>query len=224
MRSAILRALAMSWVIETAVAPRSLHALDDQVVDDVGHDRVEAGGRLVEEDDLGLARRWRGPAPRASACRRRVRTGTARRSPARGRQRPVSATRHFARLFAASCRRSGSGRRRHFPRRVSESNRAPPWNSMPNLRMTRRAAAVVEVDVSSPSTGSSRASGAIRPRMHFSSTDLPVPEPPMMTSDSPGATSRSMPCSTFFGPKALVTPRNEILVFIGALIGRRTLR
>ena len=30
-------------------------AFHDQVVDDVGHDRVEAGGRLVEEDDLRLA-------------------------------------------------------------------------------------------------------------------------------------------------------------------------
>ena len=54
MRSAILRALAMSWVIEIAVAPRLAHAFDDQIVDDVGHDRIEAGGRLVEEDDLGL--------------------------------------------------------------------------------------------------------------------------------------------------------------------------
>ena len=47
--------------------------------------------------------------------------------------------------------------------------------------------------------------------MHFSSTDLPVPDPPITTIDSPGATSSSMPCSTFLGPKALVTPRNEIL-------------
>ena len=47
--------------------------------------------------------------------------------------------------------------------------------------------------------------------MHFSSTDLPVPEPPITTIDSPGATSRSIPCNTFLGPKALVTPRNEIL-------------
>src|SRR6266550_1112992 len=30
------------------------HRADDQPVDDIGHDRVEAGGRLVEEHDLGL--------------------------------------------------------------------------------------------------------------------------------------------------------------------------
>ena len=29
-----------------------LHAFDDKLVDDVGHDGIEAGGRLVEEDDL----------------------------------------------------------------------------------------------------------------------------------------------------------------------------
>ena len=82
MRSAILRALAMSWVIETAVAPSSLDAFHDQLVDHVGHDRIEAGGRLVEEDDLRLARRWRGPARRASACRRTAPTERARRFPA----------------------------------------------------------------------------------------------------------------------------------------------
>ncbi len=45
------------------------HDLADQVVDDAGHDRVEAGGRLVEEDDLGLRGDGTGQAARASACR-----------------------------------------------------------------------------------------------------------------------------------------------------------
>jgi hypothetical protein len=31
-----------------------LDAVDDEIVDDVGHDRVEAGRGLVEEDDLGV--------------------------------------------------------------------------------------------------------------------------------------------------------------------------
>ena len=30
------------------------HRAGDQLVDDIGHDRIEAGGRLVEEQDLGL--------------------------------------------------------------------------------------------------------------------------------------------------------------------------
>ena len=39
---------------------------------------------------------------------------------------------------------------------------------------------------------------------HFSVTDLPVPDPPMMTTDSPRPTSRSTPLRTCLGPKALV--------------------
>ena len=31
-----------------------LHRVDDQIVDDVGHDRIKARGRLVEEDDVGI--------------------------------------------------------------------------------------------------------------------------------------------------------------------------
>ena len=34
--------------------PQFADSLDDQIVDHVGHDRIEPGGRLVEEDDLGL--------------------------------------------------------------------------------------------------------------------------------------------------------------------------
>src|SRR5262245_37342195 len=33
---------------------QALHAVNDEVVNDVGHDRVETGGRLVEEDNLGI--------------------------------------------------------------------------------------------------------------------------------------------------------------------------
>src|SRR5260370_27510645 len=54
--------------------------------------------------------------------------------------------------------------------------------------------------------------------MHFSSTDLPLPEPPITTTDSPTATSRSMPRSTCLAPKALVTPRSDIF---GATIDQR---
>jgi hypothetical protein len=51
------------------------------------------------------------------------------------------------------------------------------------------------------------------------STDLPVPEPPMTTSPVPAAMSRSMPSSTFFGPKCLVRPRMRILgVPAGAML------
>ena len=41
-------------------------------------------------------------------------------------------------------------------------------------------------------------------------TDLPLPEPPMMTTDSPGMISRSMPFSTRFLPNRLCTPASWI--------------
>jgi hypothetical protein len=64
--------------------------------------------------------------------------------------------------------------------------------------------------------------GLIRPRMHFSSTDLPVPEPPMTTIDSPGM-SRSTPSSTWLAPKLLVRPRMRILGGGPSLIGEEHL-
>ena len=41
--------------------------------------------------------------------------------------------------------------------------------------------------------------------MHFSITDLPVPEPPMTTSEWPFGTDRLTPFSTCFGPKLFLT-------------------
>ena len=150
MRSAILRALAMSWVIESAVAPRSLDAVDDQVVDDVGHDRVEAGGRLVEEDDLGLGGDRAGEARRASACRRRARPATGRRR----RRQP-----DLGQLLERDLARLGRGPRpapairpkATFSQTGRLSNRAAPWNSMPNLRMSASRSRPAMPTTSSPS-------------------------------------------------------------------------
>jgi len=68
--------------------------------------------------------------------------------------------------------------------------------------------------VSSPSMRIEPASGWIRPRMVLSSTDLPVPEPPITTSESPLPTDRSTPSRTFLGPKALRSP--AMAIFGGA--------
>ena len=46
--------------------------------------------------------------------------------------------------------------------------------------------------------------------MHFSVTDLPVPEPPMMTRLSPGITFSETPASTCLSPKALRTSRSSM--------------
>ena len=54
------------------------------------------------------------------------------------------------------------------------------------------------------------------------STDLPVPEPPITTTDSPVPTLRSTPRSTFFAPKDLCSPATAIFGCFGAsVIGRR---
>ena len=58
--------------------------------------------------------------------------------------------------------------------------------------------------------------------MHFSSTDLPEPEPPITTIEVPGGTSRSTPSSTTLSPKRFATPRRRILA-TGVLIGARSL-
>src|SRR6516165_2831474 len=46
--------------------------------------------------------------------------------------------------------------------------------------------------------------------MHFTSTDFPVPEPPMTTRLSPVAQSMSTPSSTRLRPKDLISPRADI--------------
>ena len=60
--------------------------------------------------------------------------------------------------------------------------------------------------MSLPSISMMPSSGSSRPRTHFSSTDLPEPEPPMTTIDVPGGTSRSTPSSTRLAPKRLYRP------------------
>src|SRR6185312_1749442 len=68
---------------------------------------------------------------------------------------------------------------------------------MPNLRIAwARISAGMRV-TSAPSTRTWPASGFMIPSAHLSVTDLPTPEPPMMTSDLPGATSMSTPSSTW---------------------------
>ena len=107
-----------------------------------------------------------------------------------------------------------------FSQTGSESNSAPPWNSMPNLCMISSRSPDDMRVTSWPSISIEPLSGFIRPMMHLISTDLPVPEPPITTSDWPFGTSRSRSLSTTLRPKALHNPRTLILMSL--LIGRRT--
>jgi hypothetical protein len=80
-----------------------------------------------------------------------------------------------------------------FSATVIELNRAPSWNMTPQRRCTALRSASFAWSISTPSTSSDPAAGRIRPMISFSSTDLPVPEPPTTPSTSPRLTSRSSP-------------------------------
>src|ERR1700690_927126 len=82
---------------------------------------------------------------------------------------------------------------------------------MPNLRKVSSRSSVEMAPRSSPSTRTVPPSAGSSPRMVFTSTDLPEPEPPITTRLSPAATSRSMPSSTILRPKDFLRPRTEIL-------------
>ena len=76
---------------------------------------------------------------------------------------------------------------------------------------------------SAPSIWTDPSSGHNRPRIHFSMTDLPVPDPPMTTTDSPVPILRSTPSSTVLAPNDFFRPRSSILgsvpfLPVGALI------
>ena len=88
----------------------------------------------------------------------------------------------------------------------SESNSAPNWKVMPNRRRIDSSWWRPAWIISSPSTLIDPPSARSSPSRHFSVTDLPHPDVPMMANDSSAATSMSMPRSTCLSPKDLVTP------------------
>src|SRR6516162_1063679 len=57
--------------------------------------------------------------------------------------------------------------------------------------------------------------------MHFTSTDFPVPEPPMMTRLSLVAQSMSTPSSTRLRPKDFISPRTDIFGIAVSAISSR---
>ncbi len=81
---------------------------------------------------------------------------------------------------------------------------------MPICSRNSRARRGLIVSRFSPSMKISPASGVIIPRIHFSSTDFPVPEPPITTMPVPGITSRSTPSSTRLAPNDFFNPRTRI--------------
>ena len=90
-----------------------------------------------------------------------------------------------------------TSRKATFSQTRSESNSAPPWNSIP--KRARKASRSPFV-TSCPSSVIVPASGRTSPRMPFKSTDFPVPDPPMITIEVPEAIDRFTPCNTRLSP------------------------
>src|SRR6185503_10638204 len=84
-----------------------------------------------------------------------------------------------------------------------ESNRAAPWNSMPNLWRTRINSRSLRLQMFSPSMETCPESGWSRPMTCLSRTLFPPPLRPMMTTDSPLSTRRLTSSRMTFGPKLL---------------------
>src|SRR5213594_1435848 len=101
------------------------------------------------------------------------------------------------------CSRSGSPT---FSAMESESNKAPPWKSIPIRFLRSNSSLTLSAGTSWPSTRTAPRSGSISPTTCFNRTDFPVPLRPMMTTDSPSATVKSTPRSTSFAPSRFQTP------------------
>src|SRR6185369_12038018 len=77
---------------------------------------------------------------------------------------------------------------------------------------------------SRPSTRTWPAVGCSSPATRRSSVDLPQPEAPTMTSISPSARARSMPCSTSIRPKLLRSPCSSSVAMMATLPSWRSRR
>src|SRR5665213_696312 len=208
-RSAILRVLAMSWVIDTAVAPRSrTHLTMSSLITSamIGSRPVVGSSKMMISGSAAMAR--------ASATRFCMPpdSSAGRNSPTSGPSPTAASLSRAMRLaWARSMPRPWIRPNATFSHTASESNKAAPWNSMPNFCISFSRALESRRRASCPSIAMVPPSGSRRPRMHFTMTDLPEPEPPMTTRLSPTFTSRSMPSSTSFRPKDFLRPRTAIL-------------
>ena len=184
MSSAILRAAGHVVGDRERGGAEALDAVDDQIVDDVGHDRVEAGGRLVEEDDLGIGGDGAGEAhPLLHAARQlgRIELADLGAEPdlaelGDGDLPGLARGACFLPWMSPKATFCQTGRRRTARR---------PGTACRSLRRTLSRCEPDRPTTSSPSMRIEPESGWMRPRMHLSITDLPVPEPPITTSDSP---------------------------------------
>ena len=99
-----------------------------------------------------------------------------------------------------------------FSKTDIESNRAPPWKSIPTFRRVGTSSSSERSVMSVPLTTTVPSSGWSSPFIIRREMDFPEPDPPRMTRTSPARTSRSMASRTTFSPNARETFRNEMIV------------
>ena len=197
----------MSWVMVIAVAPISLtieriRSLITPAM--IGSSPVVGSSKKITCGSAAMARarptRFCMP-PESSAGKRSATSGP----------RPTRLSLSIAIARASALGRFAgprSSRKATFCQTERLSNSAAPWNSMP--KRARKSSRVASV-TGWPSSRISPASGVTRPRMHFSSTDLPVPEPPITTRLSPRFTVRFTSRSTCLLPKDFRRPSISIM-------------
>ena len=156
----------------------------DQPVERRGADRIEAGGRLVQEQDLRIERERAGEtgalAHAAGQLGRELVAGVVRQADQGELERGQLLEQRLRQLQALAQRRLdvlGDGQRAEQGA-VLEQHALPRLQGVPLRRRSSR-------QMSCPSTSISPRSGRSSPRMWRSSTDLPAPEPPTTPSTSP---------------------------------------
>ena len=145
MRWPILRALAMSWVIDTAVAPRSLtHFTISSLMTSamIGSRPVVGSSKKMISGSRAMAR-----ASATRFCMPPRQLGGEQLADL-GPEPDIAelGDRHLARLRRAACRRSGSGRRRRSPRPAANRTARRPGTACRTCACTLAAAAVAEID------------------------------------------------------------------------------
>ena len=171
------------------VAPERVVELADQAHDDAERDRVEAGERLVVEDQLRIERDRRAPAPRAAPCRPRARSASAARRRAGRPRRSFIITRSLHQLLGqvgVLAQREGDVLEH---RQVGEQRAELEQHA--HLAAHREQAVAVEL---ARRRGRARApcrrSACSAPMMMRSSVVLPQPDWPMMPTTEPRGMAR----------------------------------
>ena len=212
------RALAISWVIEMAVAPSlcTQSTISPSITAPMmGSSPVVGSSKNSKSGAAATARAsaTRFCMPPDSSAGERSPTLAASPTWASTSAALSRAARRVMRFCAKSLKQT-------FSQTGRLSNSAPFWNSMPMRSISAARSRRDSAATSRPSIRMRPASGVISPRMHFSITDLPLPEPPSTTSEELAATAISTPSSTLLPAKLLHTPSRVTV----SVIGRKTPR